>query len=123
MLDDIDWRAGTIVVRGKGNCIERVPLPQDVGLRLVEYLEQARPMNALGRAVFVTVNDVMALMVNGRQIDPDERGRVRSSIAQSMVTLHDRGELVKEQEHFGRRQTIWRKAQLNGHRNGVGTRG
>jgi integrase/recombinase XerD len=53
MLDDIDWRAGTIVVRGKGNCIERIPLPQDVGLRLVEYLEQARPMNALGRAVFV----------------------------------------------------------------------
>jgi len=30
--------------------------------------------------------------------------------------------LVKEQEHFGRRQTIWRKAQLNGHSNGVGTR-
>lgn len=53
MLDDIDWRAGTIVVRGKGNCIERIPLPQDVGLRLVEYLQQARPMNALGRAVFV----------------------------------------------------------------------
>jgi integrase/recombinase XerD len=53
MLDDIDWRAGTIVVRGKGNCIERIPLPQDVGLRLVEYLEQARPVNALGRAVFV----------------------------------------------------------------------
>jgi len=53
MLDDIEWRAGTIVVRGKGNCIERIPLPQDVGLRLVEYLEQARPANALGRAVFV----------------------------------------------------------------------
>ena len=51
MLDDIEWRAGTIVVRGKGNCIERIPLPQDVGLRLVEYLEQARPMNAQGRAV------------------------------------------------------------------------
>jgi hypothetical protein len=28
-------------------------LAQDVGLRLVEYLEQARPMNALGRAVFL----------------------------------------------------------------------
>jgi integrase/recombinase XerD len=53
MLDDIDWRAGTIVVRGKGNCIERIPLPQDVGLRLVEYLEHARPMNAQSRAVFV----------------------------------------------------------------------
>jgi integrase/recombinase XerD len=53
MLDDIDWRAGTIVVRGKGSCVERIPLPQDVGLRLVDYLEQARPANALGRAVFV----------------------------------------------------------------------
>ncbi len=53
MLDDIEWRAGTIVVRGKGNCIERIPLPQDVGLRLAEYLEQARPVNSLGRAVFV----------------------------------------------------------------------
>jgi len=25
-LEDIDWRAGTITVRGKGNCHERVPL-------------------------------------------------------------------------------------------------
>ena len=69
-----------------------------------------------------TVNDVMALMVNGHQIDPDERGRVRSSIAQAIVGLHERGEVVKEQEHFGRRQTIWRKAQLNGHSGGVGIR-
>ena len=71
-----------------------------------------------------TVNDVMELMANGHHIDPGERGRVRASIAQAMVTLHERGELAKEQEHFGRRQTIWRKAQLNGggHRNGVGTR-
>ena len=52
-LDDIDWRTGTIAVRGKGNCIERVPLPPDVGLRLVEYLQHARPANARGRTVFV----------------------------------------------------------------------
>ena len=79
----------------------------------------APPPDAIAERV-----QVMALMVNGRQIDGDERGRVRSSIAQAMVTLHERGELVKEQEHFGRRQTIWRKAQLNGngHSNGVGTR-
>lgn len=53
ILEDIDWRAGTITVRGKGNCIERVPLPPDVGLRLVEYLQHARPANARGRTVFV----------------------------------------------------------------------
>lgn len=52
-LDDIDWRAGTISVRGKGNCHERLPLPPDVGRRLAEYLRRARPADAQGRTVFV----------------------------------------------------------------------
>jgi site-specific recombinase XerD len=52
-LDDIDWRAGTVGLRGKGNCHERLPLPPDVGLRLAEYLEHARPADAQGRTVFV----------------------------------------------------------------------
>lgn len=52
-LDDIDWRAGTISVRGKGNCYERVPLPPDVGHRVAEYLQHARPADAQGRTVFV----------------------------------------------------------------------
>ena len=52
-LDDIDWRAGTIRVRGKGNCYERVPLPPDVGHRVAEYLQHGRPTDAQGRTVFV----------------------------------------------------------------------
>ena len=52
-LDDIDWRAGTIRVRGKGNCHERLPLPPDVGRRLAQYLRHARPADAQGRTVFV----------------------------------------------------------------------
>jgi len=52
-LDDIDWRAGTIRVRGKGDCHERLPLPADVGRRLAQYLRHARPADALGRTVFV----------------------------------------------------------------------
>jgi len=52
-LDDIDWRAGTIRVRGKGNCHELLPLPPDVGRRLAEYLRHARPADAQGRTVFV----------------------------------------------------------------------
>jgi site-specific recombinase XerD len=52
-LDDIDWRAGTIRVRGKGNRHERLPLPPDVGRRLAEYLRHARPGDAQGRTVFV----------------------------------------------------------------------
>lgn len=52
-LDDVDWRAGQILVRGKGGRRERVPLPADVGQALAGYLRRGRPPTALGRQVFV----------------------------------------------------------------------
>jgi site-specific recombinase XerD len=42
-LEDIDWRAGEIVVRGKGHSEERLPLPADVGSALAAYLRHDRP--------------------------------------------------------------------------------
>ncbi|MDD2861900.1 MAG: tyrosine-type recombinase/integrase [Acidiphilium sp.] len=54
-LDDIDWRAGEIIVRGKANCLERVPLPADVGCALAKYLQHGRPASAQGRTVFVRI--------------------------------------------------------------------
>ncbi len=42
-LDDLDWRAGEIVVTGKGDRTERLPLPVDVGEALVAYLRGGRP--------------------------------------------------------------------------------
>jgi len=42
-LGDLDWRAGEIVVRGKGDRQERLPLPVDVGTALVDYLQAGRP--------------------------------------------------------------------------------
>lgn len=42
-LDDIDWRAGEIVVRGKGRTEERLPLPCDVGEAVAAYLRRGRP--------------------------------------------------------------------------------
>lgn len=42
-LDDIDWQAGEIVVRGKGRSEERLPLPADVGEAIADYLRRARP--------------------------------------------------------------------------------
>lgn len=54
-LDDIDWRAGELVIYGKGRRDDRLPLPVDVGLALVGYLRRGRPPSALGRAVFVRV--------------------------------------------------------------------
>src|SRR5664280_2692471 len=36
-LDDVDWRAGEIVIVGKGPRLERLPLPRDVGEAIVDY--------------------------------------------------------------------------------------
>lgn len=53
-LGDVDWRAGELVIRGKGCRIDRLPLPGDVGEALVDYLRHGRP-RGFGRTVFVTV--------------------------------------------------------------------
>jgi site-specific recombinase XerD len=50
-LDDIDWRVGEILVRGKSGRHDRLPLPVDVGEALGGYL-QRRPRSE-SRAVFV----------------------------------------------------------------------
>jgi integrase/recombinase XerD len=52
-LDDIDWRRGEITVRGKGNRHDQLPLPDDVGQAIVDYVRHARPGMAHGRTVFV----------------------------------------------------------------------
>ena len=43
LLRDINWRAGTITVTGKGGRREVMPLPRDVGAALAGYLQQERP--------------------------------------------------------------------------------
>jgi site-specific recombinase XerD len=54
-LDDIDWRAGEIVVHGKANCNERLPLPGDVGEAVATYLHSGRPASVRGRTVFIRI--------------------------------------------------------------------
>jgi len=52
-LEDVDWRAGEIVVRGKPRRESRMPLPLDVGRVIAAYLRR-RPRVA-DRAVFLCV--------------------------------------------------------------------
>ena len=53
-LDDFDWRAGELVVRGKAGHRDRMPLPAEVGEAVAAYLLQARP-GAGSRAAFLTL--------------------------------------------------------------------
>lgn len=52
-LDDIDWRAGQMMIRGKGNRHEALPVPDDVGRALTDYLVHGRRPGVGSRAVFV----------------------------------------------------------------------
>lgn len=53
-LDDFDWRAGELVVRGKGGRVDRLPVPADVGAAVAGYLHRGRPRSE-SRAVFLRV--------------------------------------------------------------------
>ena len=52
-LDDLDWRAGELVVHGKGGRHDRLPLPSDVGEAIVWYLHRRPPTES--RALFLRV--------------------------------------------------------------------
>jgi integrase len=42
-LEDVDWREGTLRIRGKSRRIDVLPLPQLTGNAIVEYLRNGRP--------------------------------------------------------------------------------
>lgn len=69
-LDDIDWRAGELVVRGKGGRLDRLPLPTDVGDAIASYLRRGRP-----------VSDRRELFLKGRApLGPVAPGTVASTV-------------------------------------------
>ena len=54
-LDDLDWRAGQIIVDGKAHRRDQLPLPSDVGEALVAHLKH-RGHRRRERHVFLTVH-------------------------------------------------------------------
>jgi site-specific recombinase XerD len=52
-LDDVDWRAGEVVIRGKSRRDDRLPLPAEVGEALSAYLSGGRP-RVESRTLFLT---------------------------------------------------------------------
>jgi site-specific recombinase XerD len=51
-LEDIDWKDGSLTVRGKGSRRVQLPLPADVGEAIAEYLRHGRPRTG-SRQVFL----------------------------------------------------------------------
>jgi site-specific recombinase XerD len=66
-LDDIDWRAGELIVRGKGDRRDRLPLPPDVGKALADYIKLDRVTTS--RVLFVTHSPPHRPFKNGQVLN------------------------------------------------------
>lgn len=55
-LDDRDWSAGQVRIRGKGGCWSALPLPVRVGEAIVAYLRHGRP-HSPSRRVFLRAKE------------------------------------------------------------------
>jgi site-specific recombinase XerD len=112
-LDDIDWRAGEILVRGKGLCHDRMPLPDDAGKALASYLRRDRP-RCQTRRVFVRMNaphrgfapcgtlpTIVRYAIERANLNPPSKGAhiLRHSLATSMLrsgaTIGEIGEVLR----------------------------
>ena len=110
-LDDLDWRAGELIVRGKGDRFERLPLPADVGEAIAVYLRDGRPPGFSGREVFVrikaprgrlTAGGVTQVVVSASKragIGEVTAHRLRHTAASELLRqgapLHEIGELLR----------------------------
>ncbi len=68
LLDDIDWRAGELLVRGKGQLHDRLPITAEVGDALSRYLREERGP-ATCRTVFVAHHAPHRPFKNGQVIN------------------------------------------------------
>ena len=98
-LDDIDWEAGVITIRGKGSRRDQLPIPQDVGEAFVAYLRYGRPQCAT-RRVFIraraprigfsgsaAIDDIVRRALARAELNPIHKGAhlLRHSLATKML--------------------------------------
>jgi integrase/recombinase XerD len=77
---DIDWQEATLLVRGKGRRDVRLPLPQDAGDAVLDYIEHARPQVAIDR-VFLCVKAPFRPLRSG----PIVSGIVRAALRRAGI--------------------------------------
>lgn len=80
-LDDIDWRAGELVIRGKGSRRDRLPLPTDVGEAIAAYLRRGRPKSGR-REVFLRSKAPYVPIASGTVASTVRRACRRAGLAE-----------------------------------------
>jgi integrase/recombinase XerD len=78
-LEDVNWRAGELLVHGKGGQDAPMPLPRDVGEALVGYLQRGRPRSQC-RGVFLDASDPSRPMSRNAVVFVPRRASGRAGI-------------------------------------------
>jgi site-specific recombinase XerD len=129
-IDDIDWRAGEVTIRGKGLVHERLPLLTEPGQALATYLRQARPATR-SRRVFVrmqapysgfagpsTVSTLVRRALERAGLDPPAKGAhiLRHTLATEMLqggaSMAEIGQVMRH--HSPNTTEIYAKVDLSG---------
>jgi integrase len=108
-LDDLDWRAGQIIVDGKAHQRDQLPLPCDVGEAIVEHLEASRRQRG-GRRVFLTVH---------APIRPLEPSGVRTIVRQRLPAGRHRADASPQAQACARERSATRGRVDDRHRPGA----
>ena len=114
-MDDIDWAAGEVLIRGKGARLDKLPLRQDVGEALADYLQNVR-LHCSSRHVFIrsraphvgllgasTMGSIVLRALDRAQIRSHHRGAhmFRHSLATRMLrhgaSLAQIGQVLRHQ--------------------------
>jgi len=115
-LDDIDWEVGELIVCGKSDRQQRLPLAQDVGEALVKYLCDGRPPCS-SRRVFIRIKaphkgfsssvaicNIVRRALRRAKLNPAFKGSnlLRHSLATRMLrggaSLAEIGEILRHQK-------------------------
>ena len=128
-LEDVDWEAGTITVRGKSSCHNKLPLPWDVGEAMVQYLRCGRPrcscrhvfLRAIAPYGRLRTSSAITSLVKHYLVrvglSPAKKGAhvLRHSLATNMIqggsTLAEIGDILGHQFHSS--TEIYAKVALN----------
>lgn len=80
-LDDLDWRAGEVLVHGKGARQDRLPLPAEVGEAIAGYLQRGRPTSD-SRQLFLQARAPFTPVASGTVSSTVRRACRRAGIAE-----------------------------------------
>ncbi|RLB51784.1 MAG: integrase [Deltaproteobacteria bacterium] len=116
-FDDIRWRSGEIVIRGKGDVVDRLPLLYEVGEALAKYLLNGRPKCSSPRLFLrlcapirelggrEAVSGVVRTAIKRAGLNPPVQGAhlLRHSLGTQMIragaSISEIGEVLRHHSH------------------------